>query len=239
MVYRLGPRGRDIRFARSLTTASKPAETTQANHVDPTPWRIRPASMRRGGSTEPIDQRVEGRCRVVVRQAEAPREVVAGAGRDDAERDVGLRDEVDGERRHAVAADHHEAVGALRHRRLGLAPQEFEVRLTQHRHLVALGQQPLDDGRADPPIAPERRRGVHGDDEALRRLGHAAILAGTPGPAAQRVAPRRAAGVGSKHAPDETRTFRTRHRALRRPSSSSTRASSRRRSPRQRAPWPS
>src|SRR5512145_1793948 len=49
IVYRLGPRGRTIRLARSLTTASNPAESTHANHVLSSPWCASPRSITWGG----------------------------------------------------------------------------------------------------------------------------------------------------------------------------------------------
>ena len=92
-MYRLGPRGRAIRFARSLTTASKPAESTHANHVRSSPCRTIAASIDLGGLRRASTSASGRGGGVVVGQPEPAREVVAGARGDDAERHPGLGDE--------------------------------------------------------------------------------------------------------------------------------------------------
>ena len=66
------------------------------------------------GGTLPATAPVAARAGGGRRQPDAPDEVVAGAGRDDAQRHVGPGAGVEADVRHAVAADDDEAVVALR-----------------------------------------------------------------------------------------------------------------------------
>ena len=99
-------------MARSLTLASKPAASTVTKCVAPDARQVDAAGR-------DADDDVRGQLRVGAGDVEVAGDVVAGAGRDDAEAGVGAGERLHREVHHPVAADHHEALDAVGDAALG------------------------------------------------------------------------------------------------------------------------
>ena len=93
-----------------MTSESKPAAITVPNHLSVPSAPVDAAEV--DGLDRAVDDDVGGRLGILCGNAEFARMVVAGAGRDDAQRDVGVRQHLQRKRDDAVAADDHQRVRA-------------------------------------------------------------------------------------------------------------------------------
>ena len=123
-----------IRLARSLTTRVEPGRRARPANQRASPVAVVcPADVDAARAGRRV-MRSHGRRRVAHRQAELARDVVAGAGRDDAERHPRAGAQVGAEVDHAVTAGDHDAVDrtrgdgcpALLHRTAGVGRAEVE-----------------------------------------------------------------------------------------------------------------
>ena len=184
-LYRIRPCGHRIRLVRSVTSESKPAAITVPNHFSvPSAPLMRPRST---VSTDAVDDDVGGGLGILCRNTEFARMVVAGARRDDGQRNVGLREHLQRERDDAVTADDHQRV----HPALECAVDESSGMLgvgSRDRDDVDAASMQLRDrpfGRMRRAAVPRRGVGQHRDS---RLIGHGISLPGLRIPAGSSVA---------------------------------------------------
>ena len=150
-------------WSRSVTSESKPAAITVPNHLSvPSAPSMRPRST---VSTSPSTTTSAAASGSLCGNAEFAGVVVAGARRDDAERNVGLREHLQRKRDDAVTADDDERVHAAFEGAVDEPPRVLGVgardRDDVDAALLQLGDRPF--GRVRRTAVPRRRIGQHRD----------------------------------------------------------------------------
>ena len=206
-MYRLRPRGRRMRFARSLTRASKPADTAPTNQVVRSPSVTVPASITRGSPSSARSRDAIAAVGIPQRDPESPGDVVARAGRDHAERQARVTYRLDGQTHHAVATDDDERVQPGLDRSLHRTPELSDGPLLQADGAMPGLLERVEHHRAHGSGRAERRGRVDGDADASGLRGHLPILTG-PRRVDTRTTglPRRSHGIHSSYETHEVRT---------------------------------